>query len=266
VEQRKFLDFEESHCHAPHQFLYEPLDATHRQWFANAPELIIIDDEMSTGSTMCNLVDAYRAYNPALQRAHFVSITNFSGEDCAARFSLRTGLPVTCVSALQGSFSFASCNTARLEVAGPAVGANQCEAGFVADHLGRFGIDRRIRIPAEDVPRLVEGLLPGAPILVLGTGEFMHVAFRLGLELEARGFAVRVQATTRSPILPGADIHRRMEFPDNYGEGIRNYLYNVDPDHYARIILCHETPSDGISDLSQQLGSVCFPYRYASPG
>ena len=93
----------------------------------------------------------------------------------------------------------------------------------------------------------------------------MHVAFRIGLELEAAGFDVAVQATTRSPILPGAGIGRRMVFSDNYGEGIPNYLYNVNPDDYARIIVCHETPPDGLADLLRQLGPVSLPYRYSEP-
>ncbi|TCT19589.1 phosphoribosyltransferase domain-containing protein [Thiobaca trueperi] len=257
---RPFLAFEEPHCHAPDQFLYEPLQADHLQRFETARDLILVDDEISTGTTLCNLVDAYRARNPQLERVHFVAITNFSGADCAERFAARLGLPVQCVAALAGDFSFQPADLPERPQAPAAVGDNRRRPDQLAEYLGRFGIDRRLWIPPADIARLSAGLAPGAAILVLGTGEFMHVAFRVGLELEAQGFAVAVQSTTRSPILLGADIGHRLLFADNYGEGIRNYLYNVDYKDYARIVVCHETPRDGLDDLLQQLGPDCLTY------
>ncbi|WP_295402053.1 phosphoribosyltransferase domain-containing protein [uncultured Thiocystis sp.] len=263
VAGRPFLEFQEAHCHAPDQTLYEPLNARHQELFRTARELIVVDDEISTGSTLCNLVAAYRTQNPRLEGVHFVAITNFSGERSAEQFSQRLSLPVRCVAALHADFSFQPATDWNHEPAPVAVGDNRRDPGQIADDLGRFGIDRPISTPMSELERLSVGLAPGAPILVLGTGEFMHLAFRVGLELESRGFAVAVQATTRSPILPGADIGHRLIFADNYGEGIRNYLYNVDPDDFARIIVCHETPLDGLDDLMQHLGSNCLTYRYS---
>ena len=257
-----FLTFQEPHCHAPDHYLYEPIATENLDRFRTARELILVDDEISTGTTLCNLVDAYRALNPGVEQVHFVSIANFGGTGATERFSKRLGLPVQCVAALYADFDFQSVDASSSEEAPTAVGANQRASGQLAECLGRFGIERRIDIPAADLARLGNGLAPGAPILVLGTGEFMHVAFRVGLGLEARGFAVAVQATTRSPILLGADVERRLIFADNYGEGIRNYLYNVKPGDYVRIIVCHETPLDGLDELVQKLGSDCLTYRY----
>jgi hypothetical protein len=258
VDGRPFLEFQEPHCHAPDQYLYEPLTARHQALFSTARELIVVDDEISTGSTLCNLVTAYRTRNPRLERVHFVAITNFSGERSAERFSTQLGLPVRCVAALHADFSFQPATTWSHAPAPVAVGANRREPGQIADALGRFGIDRAIGIAPPELARLCAGLSRGASILVLGTGEFMHLAFRVGLELESRGFAVAVQSTTRSPILPGADIGYKLIFKDNYGEGIHNYLYNVDPNDFARIIVCHETPLDSLDDLLQHLGTNCL--------
>lgn len=262
VAGRQFLQFQEPHCHAPDQYLYEPLDARHLQLFRSARELVLIDDEISTGTTLCNLVAAYRTANPQLERVHFVAITNFSEASGPAQFSARLGLPVRCVAALHADFSFQPTTLKQPAIAPVAMGNNQREIGQIADDLGRFGIDRIIAIPDRELSRLAVGLTPGAPVLVLGTGEFMHLAFRVGLALEERGFAVAVQATTRSPILTGADIGCRLVFGDNYGEGIYNYLYNVDPTAFARIVICHETPQDGLNDLRQNLGTHCLTYRY----
>ena len=32
------------------------------------------------------------------------------------------------------------------------------------------------------------------------------------------------------------------QFEDNYDDGIPNFIYNLNPDDYRDIILCHETP------------------------
>ncbi len=80
------------------------------------------------------------------------------------------------------------------------------------------------------------------PILVLGTGECNAPAYLLGRALEGAGFKVKVQSTTRSPIHEGNDITRISQFKDNYEDDIANFIYNVNPDDYRDIILCHETP------------------------
>ncbi|MCK7575109.1 MAG: phosphoribosyltransferase family protein [Chromatiales bacterium] len=264
IDGRTALDFQEAHCHAPDQLLYAPIRPELRARFESARELVLIDDEISTGNTLCNLVESYRRLNPDIERVHFVAITQFGGADSAARFSDRLGLPVECVAALHGEFAFdpaASCST---DEPPPAVGDNRRAPHQLAEDLGRFGIERSIVVPNADLERLSEGLESGDRILVLGTGEFMHLAFRVGLGLEALGFQVAVQATSRSPILLGADVGSRRVFADNYGEGICNYLYNVDPDDYARIIVCHETPRAGLDDLLQNLGPHHRSYSVAS--
>ncbi len=261
VPGRQSIVFHEEHCHAPEQLLYEPLHPPHRHIFQNARELVLIDDEISTGTTLCHLVNAYRKYNPHLERIHFVTITDFSGENSSELFSTRVGLPVQIHAVLSGDFSFTPTPNWTAEPAPPAVGNNQCNSEQLVESFGRFGIDHRIGIPAADLVNLSTGLDCGARILVLGTGEFMHLAFCLGLALEACGFTVVVQATTRSPILIGAAIQKQLIFLDNYGEGIYNYLYNVDSRDFTRIIICHETPASTLDELVQLLGSHCVTYR-----
>ena len=80
------------------------------------------------------------------------------------------------------------------------------------------------------------------PILVLGTGECNAPAYLLGRLLERNGFNVKVQSTTRSPIHKGNDIALVCQFEDNYDDGIANFIYNLEPDDYQEIIVCHETP------------------------
>jgi len=262
VPGREFLNVEETHTHAPDLYLYRPLAADHDALFCSARTLVVIDDEISTGSTLCNLVNAYRRCNRHLERVHFVAITDFSGLNSTTRFSARVGLPVDCIAVLYGAFTFQARESALAETPPPATGDNRCKPGTLADDVGRFGTTSPLRCHAGHLRAFAEGLESGTRVLVLGTGEFMHAAFRLGFSLEAMGFQVAVQATTRSPILVGSGVVRRLAFPDNYGEGIANYLYNVAPEDYARAIVCHETPPvEGLRELARRLGD-CVLYRF----
>jgi hypothetical protein len=86
----------------------------------------------------------------------------------------------------------------------------------------------------------------GERILVLGAGEYVLPPFFLAEALEKAGASVRFSAITRSPISVGHAIQSAFAFQDNYGLGIANFLYNVDPTAYDRIVLCAETPRASI--------------------
>ncbi len=109
---------------------------------------------------------------------------------------------------------------------------------------GRLGMKSPVTLADGDVDRLVNQFNADElrPIMVLGTGECNAPAYLLGRKLEHRGFKVRVQSTTRSPIHPGNDIASVCRFEDNYQDSIANFIYNLNPDDYREIILCHETP------------------------
>jgi hypothetical protein len=90
----------------------------------------------------------------------------------------------------------------------------------------------------------------------LGTSEFVYPPFQLAQRLAQLGAEVKVQATTRSPILEGLDIKGVLEFPDAYGDGIPNFLYGVRPGLYDRILVCYETPPETAqSDLLTALNA-----------
>ncbi len=110
-------------------------------------------------------------------------------------------------------------------------------------------------MPADLLDRLSNAIRPGERTLVLGTGEFMHMAFALGRGLEDRGIDVVVQSTTRSPILQWGAVSHTLTFPDNYGEGVANFIYNVTPGQYDHVFICHETPPNpALHRLANLLG------------
>jgi len=240
VGDKPTIEFEEAHSHAPRQFLHQPGDARLQDMWLSARSLVLIDDEASTGNTFLNLSAACRALSPAIEHVHLATITNFMGAKANAALSGRFGLPVSVGAALCGEYAF---TPGQLQ---PASGAAQrfeahAERG-ASVCFGRLGLDRALGLPIALVQHLKADISQNERVMVLGTGEFMHMAFVLGRALEADGVNVVVQSTTRSPILQWGAVTHILNFPDNYGEGVGNFLYNTVPGQYDHVFICHETP------------------------
>ncbi len=240
------LAFDEAHSHATDFFLYYPEQPDFRQRFLKAQTLVLIDDEISTGRTFLRLINAYQAVNPGLQKVFIVSLVNFAHPDDRALLEAQAGVVVEWVCFREGLLHFDdSQNTALDNIVVNVSGNGACKK-YVLAWPGRWGIE----VPIQLESGVVDALLPllknviddFRPILVLGSGECNTPAYLLGCDLEAKGFNVKVQSTTRSPIHQGNDIALVCQFEDNYDDGIPNFIYNLNPAAYREIILCHETP------------------------
>lgn len=248
IDGQPYLSFEESHSHATDFWLYHPEAAMLRDRFLNARQLVLVDDEISTGNTFARLVHAYREINPKLQRVSIVSLVNFAAGEARQRVEAQCGMPVEWLALRHGSLAFAHDDSFTLPPMPKVVATeSQCKKALLA-WPGRLGIGKPVEFSEAAVSALAAQLKPAAasakPILVAGTGECIAPAYLLGRALEQRGYDIRVQSTTRSPILVGGAIRCALPMPDNYGEGIHNFLYNVEPGTYRDIVVCHETPID----------------------
>lgn len=253
VGDTTIIEFEEAHSHAPRQFLHVPMDTVLRDIFLTARSLVLIDDEASTGNTFLNLTAACCVLNPAIERVHLATITNFMGQAANDALSQKFGIAVTIGAALSGEYAFTA---GELQQAAGAAQLFEAHADRGASSLfGRLGVDRLLSLPIDFAVHLSASIRPGERTLVLGTGEFMHMAFLLGRELEKQGIDVLVQSTTRSPILQWGAISHALTFPDNYGEGVANFIYNVAPGQYDHVFICHETPpNEALHQLANSVG------------
>ena len=249
------LQFEESHSHAPEHLLYEPADSVDGRLFRNAASLILIDDEVTTGGTLVNLVLAYRRVNPRLERLQIVTLTDWLDELSRADVRQRIGLPTEFHSLLQGSYTFRPNAQFDPGCAPAAVGRGELKDHCLAVNFGRVGIRRRLDFDFQDLLRQVDWQ-PERRTLVLGTGEFMYPPYRLACFLEQQGCNVQFQATTRSPLLVGDDIASSIEFVDNYHDEIPNFVYNVAGRPYDQRLVCYETrPLPASHRLPEMLGA-----------
>jgi hypothetical protein len=259
VGNEPVIEFEEAHSHAPRQFLHMPSELRKRDLLLSARTLVLVDDEASTGNTFLNLSNAVRLLNPNIARVHLATVTNFMGAAATDALSERFGVATSMAAPLSGEYQF---TPGEVPTEGPPAQRYDASADRGASGVfGRFGLDRALGVPASLVERLAEGVTPGQRVLVLGTGEFMHASYMLGAGLEARGLDVVVQSTTRSPILKWGAVSAALAFPDNYGEGVTNFLYNVTPGMYDHVFICHETaPNDALRGLAEVFNARLFHF------
>jgi hypothetical protein len=237
----KAFDFFEEHSHAAQHSVYMPEATEDRVLFKAARSVVLVDDEVSTGGTLMNLIKALSAFNTCLKQALCLTVTDWRGAERAQAIRGSMVVPSSWMSLLDGEYRFHPHVTKSLEAS---LFGNQ-EPGHVAcsrRNNGRLGL----RTPPTLTAGIAEGLSvsPGERILVLGTGEFCYLPFRLAEMLEEGGGEVFCQATTRSPTLIGHAIRCAEAFPDIYGGAFLNFIYNVEPMSYDRIFLCSETPAE----------------------
>ena len=259
LDAEPLLVFEEEHSHAPSHILYPPAAPELRARMERARSVVIVDDEASTGRTFVNLIRALRPVLPALERAMLVVITDWCGPEQRARMLGEVPLPATIGSLLDGTYSFEPAPNAHATSAPSAIGNGAPKSALLPRDFGRLGGvvgDARVRGLADGLFRAA-----GERLLVLGTGEFVHPPFLLARELERRGARVHFQATTRSPALVGHAMECALQFHDNYGDDIPNFIYNARREDYDRVLVCHETPSSTLDPaLLGALGAEAVPF------
>jgi len=235
------LEFDEIHSHAPDHILYAPQPdlADH---YRQTATLVLIDDEITTGRTLKRLAEELTGHLPRLQEVIFVSLVDWLGE--AARSGIERDLPMATrfVSLLSGTFSFSPTPgfSTRLPAKGhkPRPGLSSARAD-----TGRRAL--AFPTPGNALREMAEGLAADLdtgrePVTVVGTGELAFPPFLLAEQLARQGVDVLFQGTTRSPILPGGAIAASLAFPDEYGEGVENYLHNP-PAASRRSVIVYES-------------------------
>ncbi|TAE73277.1 MAG: hypothetical protein EAZ84_13200 [Verrucomicrobia bacterium] len=224
--------FDESHSHARAHVIHLPADGDDpNDLLRTASQVVVVDDEATTARTAAGLVHALQKWRSHEGGAPFeawlaVVLRWKQGGDDDNAF---TGIE----SLAEGSFSF----RAEGELPEAPQSNNRIDSRVTARPGIRHGGTSPQALPAGwDL-----GARNGEKILVLGNGEYGFQPLLLAEAFEARGAMAWVQATTRSPILPGGAIRHVRTFDALSGEGHAEFLYNVPDDHdYDRVVLCLE--------------------------
>jgi len=261
LANQQYLDFQEHHSHASQFYCYVPEQATLKTIFLHAQTLVLIDDEMTTGKTFVNFIQAYQRLNPELTNIIIVCILSFVDNQRQQEIQQQCHIDIQFISGLSAGLQFEK-NRDYCYKNVPNVKGNQdCKRHLLSVNAGRLGIQGQLMINYDPLKQLTKSWQQGQKILVLGTGEFIHLAFLVARKLEQQGWQVIVQSTARSPLSKGEAIREKMEFIDSYHDNIPNYLYNVSPNQYEQVLLCHETPvCQSLTQLAQQLNASLLYY------
>lgn len=260
------ITFEEEHSHATSHRCY-----ISRILVDNTREIVLVDDEMSTGKTAINIIRSIQAKFPR-DVYTVVSILDWRSDEDMQKFNEledELGIKINCVSLLRGKFTVSGHSPESemdAEEATFAIPEQKVKKHYVdqispvpgssfyggklkkipyAASSGRFGMDEIARNLLDeillDVAAKLSALSQGKRVLCVGTGEFMYFPMKTAALMCGD---VSYQSTTRSPIhvvnKEGYGARYGMAFPNPEDLEIQHFLYNVAPFQYDEVFIFFE--------------------------
>ena len=249
--------FLEEHSHAQDQLLYGSPDAELQQQILNSKSIVLVDDEASTGKTFVNLIHALQQAG-LNQISHVVTATL---ADWSSGIHI-ADLNCQSVALMTGKWQWRDAEH-PIQINMPKVDTVAFGA-FATLAEPTWG-----RLPIQDSGAHIRlAVQPDERILVLGSGEYVWSSFLLAEYLQQQGADVRFSAITRSPIAVGHAIQSALAFSDNYGLGIQNFVYNINPLEYDRILITVETVADSVAKSllealpnAEVISAVDYPHQ-----
>lgn len=260
-----WVRFLEEHSHAAEQKLWGgDLDALLQE----TDTVLFVDDEISTGKTLRNMVAQLTRRWPALGEKTLVAASLLNRVTPEQEEALAdAGITCRCLVRLPQEDHTAQVADWTVTEAPPAVPQNLSFRQETLPGEGLLDPRKTLRIGAYDrsCQAVAEAMLSHTlgPVetlgktLVLGTEECMYPALRLGEKLERLGAEVCCHATTRSPIglcdAPGYPIRSGWKLPSFYEEERTTYVYNLR--EYDTVIVVSDTKKTDLRAI-QALASV----------
>ena len=252
-EENDWVEFCEEHSHAVEQ----KLSGSHLdQWIKSCKSIVFVDDEISTGKTLINIVARLKEQYPEIEEKRLVAASIINRVSEVNEQKMRD-YGLECVSLLKleetdyaeavKDFSITeACEPQENDTAGSAsetgISEIRSQVSFMDPRLGVSSREYRRNIDAFADSLIHSGLVKKADgnILVVGTEECMYPAIVLGSRLEQALHAkVFTHSTTRSPIGICMDeaypIQSGYKLKSLYDEGRTTYIYNLEK--YDQVIL-----------------------------
>jgi len=274
-EKKSLVDFQEEHSHATSHRLYA---LNERLLDTDAP-VVLIDDEITTGKTALNLIEAVHRVHPRTMYT-VVSLLDWRSKKHKERFAEKEkelGVRIHTVSLLSGiikvkgepvaaanNLTTEACMTQDIPESRITIHKLQKLGNYFQPLLfssahkghddnrspyiketGRFGTTLTDRVSLEknivEITRVLNAYRKGKRTLCLGTEEFMYIPMRIAA---AMGEGVLYHSTTRSPIHPHTSseygVRNAFAFPCPYDPNVTNFLYNIPHDHYDDMFIFFE--------------------------
>lgn len=267
-ELSSLINFEEEHSHATSHRVY----ATDHSFFYDESEVVLVDDEITTGNTAINIIRTLKSCYPKKRKFTVISILDWRTVEFRQKFNQleeELDIRIHVVSLVDGSISVKGWPKLEKEKIEPINEVKQKVSfidlnGYITADMyeyitsinpngienqspflkltGRFGLDieeeRFYSKEYKNLAELVKKHRKGSRTLVIGTGEFMYVPMKIASRM---GSGVVFQSTTRSPIYQterhSYTIHNKFTFDCPENGGTLNFLYNIFPEQYDEIFI-----------------------------
>ena len=270
-QAKHWIEFLEEHSHAVEQKLSS--DGL-LEWLSGTDSVILVDDEISTGKTLINMVRELRRQYSALSGKKIIaaSVLNRVSPENEMRME-QAGIQSEYLVKLPQEDYVSRVESIAVHEAGGVIPKElpfhhaDLPCGTLKDpRLGLpvSGYKRSCMDMAEAfIAQMMHGMERESRILVLGTEECMYPALVLGAMLEQMGndYCVRCHATTRSPIgiceEAGYPIVSGSKVPSFYSKDRATYIYDVDA--YDVVIVVSDTPLQGTEALCSLLAAFPLP-------
>lgn len=234
LEGVEYLYFSEVHSHAAQQRLSgNDMDAAALQ----ADKIIFVEDEVTTGNTILNIIDILEKRYPDKFSFAVASLLNGmdkEAQECYAKRNIKLHY------LLKTSHETFTELAEQYAGDGKYMPADGTKPAVFLEHIIQGAVNPRRLVTGAAYERACAGLWRQlSPILskedkrmlVLGTEEFMYPAIYVGVQLEAWGKDVFCHATTRSPIVVSSEaqypLHVRYALQSLYEKERNTFVYDL---------------------------------------
>jgi len=75
-----YISFKEEHSHAPSHIFYAPQDPSLQEMLSQITRIVLIDDEVTTGNTANNLIEAFKEVLPKVKTYTLITLLDWSSK------------------------------------------------------------------------------------------------------------------------------------------------------------------------------------------
>jgi hypothetical protein len=244
------LFFNEEHSHAVEHLLF-PYE---NDFFNNFSDIVLIDDELTTGKSALNLIKCLPGKSFGI-----ISILDWRDANSYKMFEDEKNIDIRLCSLLKGEIN---CSKSK-DIISDAITVPPSSTNLIpckeyvfeiaesiegySKSTGRFGLS------SQDNPKIFEEMRSTSEVLkkerttgnclCIGTGEFIYLPCSISSLL---GDNVYFHSTTRSPVharnIDSYGNKNKVTFQSPEDETITNYLYNIPDNFYEQVFFFSEKP------------------------
>lgn len=263
--KKSIFDFQEEHSHATGHLCYLEDEGI----LNNISHIVLIDDEITTGKTCLNLINALNDIYPG-KRYTVLTLLDWRAENHEKdyeNFYLQHGLSVSVLSLLRGDIEvlkdFKFEDTDEVKEYKEMKIDKKCISKGCKDHVsvmlpndiyfsnkllhtGRFGLTSEQTMEIEPMAKEIGTSLieyrNGKKTLCIGSGEFIYLPSRIASYM---GDNVFFKSSTRSPIYVDETYVIKDRISYKTDEDVINYIYNIGSSDFDEVFMFfEELPSE----------------------